>query len=92
MIVRIMGEGQFELADAEMDDLNRLDDELMNAVQSTDESAFQGALGALLAKVRGGGSACEDEFLGESDFVLPSVDATLEEVSALLADDGLVPG
>jgi len=92
MIVRIMGEGQFELADNAMEELNGLDEHLTSAVQSSDEEAFRRTLDALLAKVREGGSACSDEFLGESDFVLPGADATLDDVSQLLADDGLVPG
>lgn len=92
MIVRILGEGQFEVADATMDTLNKLDDALVAAVESKDEAAFQESLKALLDNVRSNGSACADEFLGESDFVLPDSEATLETVAALLAEDGLVPG
>ncbi|MCW2973252.1 MAG: hypothetical protein JWN72_1525 [Thermoleophilia bacterium] len=92
MIVRILGEGQFELPESELDTLNELDATLTAAVQEGDTETFERSLGDLLGRVRDGGTSCSDEFLGESTFVLPAADSTLEEVSALLADDGLVPG
>ncbi|MCW2959790.1 MAG: hypothetical protein JWM90_177 [Thermoleophilia bacterium] len=92
MIVRILGEGQFELAESEMDSLNELDGRLTTAVQSGNEAVFEQSLAKLLGRVREHGAACSDEFLGESDFVLPAAETTIEEVVALLAEDGLVPG
>lgn len=92
MIVRILGEGQRELADGELDQLNRLDDELQAAVDSGDDEAFAAALRALLDQVRTAGRPLPDDELVPSDLVLPSADASLAEVSALLGDDGLIPG
>lgn len=92
MIVRILGEGQFEVAETEMVRFNELDDELVSAVQSCDEAAFQRSLTALVGRVREVGSICADDYLGESDFVLPDEQTTLDTVAELLADDGLVPG
>ncbi|MGW1122991.1 PspA-associated protein PspAA, partial [Streptomyces tanashiensis] len=37
MIVRIMGEGQWKLADSHIVELNRLDDELLEEMESGDE-------------------------------------------------------
>lgn len=92
MIVRILTEGQFEVPEADLDVLNRLDDELMRAVEQRDEAAFSKGLEALLGRVREHGSSCSDEFLAESDFVLPAADTTLDEVAELLGSEGLVPG
>ncbi|MCW2950325.1 MAG: hypothetical protein JWN41_1338 [Thermoleophilia bacterium] len=92
MIVRIMGEGQFEVADADIDALNELDDALTTAVKQRDEAAFERGLAELLGRVREGGSSCSVDFLAPSDFVLPEAGSTIDEVEALLADDGLVPG
>lgn len=92
MIVRIMGEGQFDVPESELDALNELDGQLTHAVEGGDDDAFCTALGSLLERVRSVGSTCPDDFLGESDFVLPASDATLETVAGLLAEDGLVPG
>lgn len=52
MIVRIMGEGQVKLADAHFTELNKLDDELLEEMESGDEEGFRRSLGALLDAVR----------------------------------------
>ena len=92
MIIRIMAEGQFELEESAMDDLNRHDDQLLKAVESGDEASFKSALDALCNAVKTKGSAMAEDFLGPSDFVLPAPDATIEEVKALLSEEGLLPG
>ena len=44
MIVRISGEGQFEVPESHVDELNRLDDDLTKAVDGGDEAQFTAAL------------------------------------------------
>lgn len=92
MIVRIMGEGQVELADGHLAELNKLDDELLAEVQSGDEEGFRRTLGALLEAVRRLGDPLPDEALEPSELILPGPDAGLDEVRDMLADDGLIPG
>lgn len=92
MIVRILGEGQLDVPDAALDDLNALDDELQQACEAGDEARFGGALNALLARVRQLGTPVPDETLVPSELVLPSADAGLAEVRDLLGDEGLIPG
>lgn len=92
MIVRILGEGQMQLADEHLSALNALDNSLESAVNAEDEAAFRQALDALLAKVRSLGSALPADALEDSDLILPSEDATLEEVREILGDEGLIPG
>ncbi|MFB6816394.1 hypothetical protein ACFCV8_17830 [Streptomyces sp. NPDC056347] len=92
MIVRIMGEGQVALADSHLAELGRLDDELLAEVESGDGPGFRATLHALLARVRELGTALPDDALEPSELILPSPDATLDEVRAMLRDDGLIPG
>jgi hypothetical protein len=92
MIVRILGEGQYALADEAIDDLNALDAAVESAVEVGDEAAFQAALTALLDGVRSAGTACDDDALDASDLILPPADASIDEVRELLNDDGLIPG
>jgi hypothetical protein len=92
MIVRISGEGQFEVPGGHMDELNRLDEDLTKAVDSGDEAQFKGALEALLTSVRTAGEELPDDFIGPSALVLPSPDATIHEVREVLGDEGLIPG
>ncbi|CAM5232415.1 F0F1 ATP synthase OS=Streptomyces alboniger OX=132473 GN=CP975_09530 PE=4 SV=1 [Streptomyces alboniger] len=92
MIVRIMGEGQVKLADSHFAELNKLDDELLQEMQSGDGPGFRATLHALLDKVRELGTPLPDDALEPSELILPAPDATLDEVRAMLSDDGLIPG
>jgi hypothetical protein len=92
MIVRILGEGQLEVPDSAVDELNKLDVALEKAVERGDEAAFRPALDALLAKVREVGSAAKADELKPSELIIPQPDATMEEVRKLLTDEGLIPG
>jgi hypothetical protein len=91
VIVRIMGEGQLRLDAGSLDDLNRLDDELGATIESGDDERFRAALVALLDAVRAAGTPVADEELVDSDLVLPYAEAHVDEVRAMLTDDGLIP-
>lgn len=92
MIVRIMGEGQWKLADSHLVELNRLDDELLKEMESGDEEGFRRTLNSLLDAVRRLGAPLPDEALEPSELILPAPDAGLDEVKEMLSDDGLIPG
>lgn len=92
MIVRILLEGQYDVPDAELNALNSLDSEIERAVGTGAEEHFRTALHQLLARVREVGTPLADESLKPSDIVLPSADASIEDVRELLGDEGLVPG
>jgi hypothetical protein len=92
MIVRILGEGQRELPADSLAELNALDVALESACEVGQNEAFAAALTALLARVRELGTVVPDDYLGPSDLVLPSADASLAEVKELLTSEGLIPG
>ncbi|MFI5765204.1 MULTISPECIES: PspA-associated protein PspAA [unclassified Streptomyces] len=92
MIVRIMGEGQVELADSHFTELNKLDDVLLAEMERGDEEGFRRTLGELLDAVRRLGEPLPDETLEPSELILPAPDASLAEVREMLSDDGLIPG
>jgi hypothetical protein len=92
MIVRIMGEGQWEVSAEVVDKLNSLDAALESAVAQGDETTFRTSLDSLLGLVRDSGQIVADDELVDSDLILPPADATIEEVQGLLGDEGLIPG
>ncbi|MBS2937500.1 hypothetical protein KDN32_07080 [Nocardioides sp. J2M5] len=92
MIVRILGEGQYDLDDGALDALNGLDTQIESAIEAGDEDMFRTALQGLLAAVRSSGTHHAADSLDESDLILPPPDATIDEVRDLLGDDGLIPG
>jgi len=92
VIIRILGEGQYDVADHALDRLNELDATLETAVEAGDEAAFSTALAGLLDGVRTVGVAHAADSLDESDLILPPADATIDEVRQMLNEDGLIPG
>jgi len=92
VIVRIMGEGQVTVDEGHLTELNALDDKLLAEIQSGDEEGFRRTLEALLDGVRKFGQPLPDDSLEPSQLILPSGDATLEDVRKMLNDDGLIPG
>ncbi len=91
MIVRILGEGQYDVDDAALDRLNELDAAVEAAVEAGDQEALGSALTALHDAVRTG-TPHDADSLDESDLILPPSGATVAEVRDLLGDDGLIPG
>ncbi|MFJ1980141.1 PspA-associated protein PspAA [Streptomyces albogriseolus] len=92
MIMRILGEGQYEVTDEHLNRLNELDTVLQSAADAGDEAAFTTALSALLDAVRSLGTPLPDERITPSDLVLPDADTSLAQVRALLSYEGLIPG
>lgn len=65
---------------------------MVQAADDDDDAGFVIALGQLLAAVRALGTPLTTDALTPSEMVLPAADTPLEEVRALLRDDGLIPG
>lgn len=94
MIVRVLGEGQFRVAEESLDGLTAIDEAIEQAVADKDQQALSEALQQLRARITAGGVAVPDDELEDSDLILPGADATLAEVRQLLqdSDEGLIPG
>jgi hypothetical protein len=92
MIVRILGEGQLQVDDAAVDELNELDAKVEAAVDLGDEAGFTAALETLRERVRALGTPLDPGALHPSALILPQEGATMDDVRRLLADDGLIPG
>lgn len=76
MIVRVLGEGQYDLEGPALHDLKVLDQRLFSAVAGADESAYREAFAAVLSLVRSG-TRVSDDTLVESDLILPASDTPI---------------
>ncbi len=92
MIVRISNEAQYEVADADIDALNSLDNAAVAACGDGDEQRFRDSFGRLLQFVRTNGQPVNDDHLGGSDLILPPPDVSLEEAKSEFSGEGLIPG
>ena len=92
MIVRILTEGQYNLPGAYIDDLNRIDNELVEVVAAENKAEFDRVLKQMLDLVREKGSPVPLDEIVESDLVLPEPDITLLEAEEMFVGEGLLPG
>jgi chromosome condensin MukBEF complex kleisin-like MukF subunit len=91
MIVRLMGEGQYEIDDEVAKGLNSLDEQAAAAVERGDEDELEALLHRMAEAVRTNGTRVPDEALSASDAIVPPDDLSLEEARRLFEDEGLIP-
>lgn len=91
MIVRISGEGQFALPDADAERLNDLDNSAVEAAEAGDEAGFHGLWREMLELVAADGRAIDDDELVVSDVILPPRDVSFDEARAEFTGEGLIP-
>ena len=91
MIVRISGEGQYNLPDEDSERLNELDNRAVSAVEQGDETGFKELWSQMLELVASDGNAVPQDELVESDVILPPRDVTFEEAKAEFSGEGLIP-
>jgi hypothetical protein len=91
MIVRLMGEGQYRIDDALLNQLNELDVQAQAAMDAEDEPALDDKLDQMWQLVRDQGEQLSDDELSPSDLIIPPSDLTLEETRKLFSDEGLIP-
>jgi hypothetical protein len=92
VIVRISYDGQSEVGDADVAELNELDKRAVDACQTADEASFHAVFGRLLEFVRSHGTPLPDDELTGSDIILPPSDVSLEEARTEFQGEGLIPG
>jgi hypothetical protein len=91
VIVRISGEGQYHVPEADIDRLNELDNEAVAAVDRGDEPGFTELWSQMLALVASDGTPVADDELSESDIILPPRDISFEEARGEFTGEGLIP-
>jgi choline dehydrogenase-like flavoprotein len=91
VIVRISGEGQYDLSDDLHHRLNELDDAAVAAVDRGDEDGWHAAFEELLQFVRANGTEIGDDDLRGSEIILPPADTSFAEAGEDFTGEGLVP-
>jgi hypothetical protein len=92
VIVRISGEGQYDVADDDVAALNELDSATVTACQAGDGSGFADVYAKLVEFVRSKGNKLDDDELLGSDIILPPPDLSVQEARKAFQGDGLIPG
>jgi hypothetical protein len=87
MIVRILGEGRFDVPEADMPAVEQLDAQLTDAVDRNDATGFDSALSDLITEIRHTGTPVPADDLQTSGLVVPHPGSTLAEVKDLLTEE-----
>ena len=91
MIVRLLNEGQWRVDDSVEQELSRLDDEAMAALERNDEESLDATLAKMGDLVRMRGEELPADDLSTSDVIIPPPDLTLQETRQLFSEAGLIP-
>ena len=85
VVVRIQGDDQYRLGEADRAQLDAYDKDLAAAIASGDEAAFKGKLTELLAFVRSKGTKLGSDQVQKSDYILPADDMSLAEAKDIMS-------
>jgi hypothetical protein len=85
MIVRVLEDGQYDVPEPAVEELQRLDLELDRAIREEDEAAFAAALAAVIAAVRASSTKLGADTIVPSELTIPAAGSRLDEVRRLLA-------
>jgi hypothetical protein len=91
VIVRVMGEGQFEVDEEVAKGLNELDEQAEQALEAGDRVRLTELLQRMAEAVRTNGARVPDDDLSPSEAIVPPPDLTLEEAQELFEGGGLIP-
>jgi hypothetical protein len=91
VIVRIATEDQYELSQDDYETVNRLDNAVVEAVDSGDEERYRSTFSELIEFIRSRGTPVDDDALVESDVIIPPSDTSLEEARADFTGEGVIP-
>jgi hypothetical protein len=86
VIVRILGEGSYDVPDADLPAIEQLDTALMDALDRGDEATFSSTLADLVGLVRHTGTPVPADDIRPSELAVPHPGSTLDEVRTLLAE------
>jgi len=91
MIVRISGEDQYRLSDADNGRFYELEQPVVASVDVCDEADFRATYAELLDYVRANGERIGDDEIENSDVILPPDDITVAEAAGEFTGEGLIP-
>jgi hypothetical protein len=90
VIVRISGTGQFELDDSGARELERLDNDLTEALHANQADRFHHLLAQTITFVKEHGKSIADDRVVGSEVIIPPEDVTMEEAQQFFRDEGLM--
>ena len=89
MIIRIVGEGQYEVPSSLFDELNVIDNKIVDLVSKDNEGEYRAELSKLIDMIKSNGKQIDDSQIVESDIMVPPGDLTFEEAKDIFTGVGI---
>ncbi|WP_321429173.1 hypothetical protein [uncultured Methanolobus sp.] len=89
MIIRIVGEGQYEVPESFYDELNVIDNKIVDLVSGGNEGEYRSELTKLIESIKSCGKKVDDAEIVESDVIVPPEDLTFEEAKEVFKGEGI---
>ena len=90
MIVRLMGEGQYEIDKKHVDEINKIDNTLVKIVNKGDEKSFKVEFKRLTETIKKYGTPLPDDILKPSEVIIPPSDISIEDAKKIFKGEGLI--
>jgi hypothetical protein len=90
MIIRIMGEGQYEVPGSLFDELNIIDNRIVDLVGKGNEADYRTELLNLINVIKSNGKQIDDSSIVESNIIVPPEDLSLKEAKEMFSGSGLL--
>ena len=90
MIIRILGDGQYEVNSCLLDQLNVIDNRIVDHVSQGRQKEFREDLTKLISSVKENGKLLDPKEIVKSDIIVPPKDLTFEEAKGVFKGDGLI--
>jgi hypothetical protein len=89
MIIRIMGEGQYQASEALCNELNQVDNRIVTLVEEGKVEEFRSELARLIAKIKEKAEPIDAKEIVESDLIVPPEDLSFKEAKAVFQGYGI---
>lgn len=89
MIIRIMGEGQYQASEALCNELNKIDNHIVALVEDGKAEEYRKELARLISEIKGKAEPIDPKEIVESDIIVPPGDLSFEEAKAVFNGEGI---
>jgi hypothetical protein len=90
MIIRIMGEGQYQASEALCNELNKIDNYIVTLVEEGKTQEYKLELAKLISEIKEKAEPIDAKEIVKSDIIVPPGDLSFEEAKAIFKGTGII--
>ena len=90
MIIRIMGEGQYQASEALCNELNKIDNYIVTLVEEGKTQEYKLELARLISEIKEKAEPIDAKEIVKSDIIVPPGDLSFEEAKAVFKGTGII--